>query len=299
MKRILIILMLCAGLRAQETAPKTEPFARAQIQQFLREAREAYAAGDPEAQLEAAQRFQALLDQAPEGELNPESLQLAKGMALLKAGKPGEAQQAFEAITGFDDAEERSRLRNLRGQAQMQLAESAVANEQWEEAKKSMEGAVESFTNALRDTPAANHARHNLELSQKRLKEIIEQMPPPQEDQEQDEEDGEQDEEQQEDQGEQDQTDPSDEESDSSDKEESPDEEAPAEPSDESDGSDESDNPQPSEPSDPSPANGEPDEDLDVRQAEQILDAYLEQEKHQRSQILQQRIQSIPVEKDW
>ncbi|MDA3874772.1 MAG: hypothetical protein PF795_12540 [Kiritimatiellae bacterium] len=291
MKWILILFALGTGLRAQEAEP--EPFARAQIQDFLREAREAYATDDPEARLRAAQRFQALLDQAPEGELKTEALKLAKGMSLLKAGKPEEALQALESITSFEDPEERSRLRNLRGQAQMHIGQAAAEAREWAQAKSSMEAAVDSFTNALRDVPSADAARHNLELSRKRLEEIIKQTPPPQE--------------QEEGEDEEDSSDPSDssEEQDQKQEQEQSNSSEEQEQPDESDGSDEEEQNQ-TDPTDeeqpqpqPSPADSEPSEDLDAQQAQQILDAYLEQEKHQRSQILQQRIQSIPVEKDW
>ncbi|MEX2605963.1 MAG: hypothetical protein WD708_01350 [Kiritimatiellia bacterium] len=288
MRWFLIVLMLSAGLQAQEAEP--EPFARAHIQKFLREAREAYAADDPEALLEAAQRFQALLDQAPEGELNPGALNLAKGMALLKAGKPEEALQAFEAITGFEDPEERSRLRNLKGNAQMQIGQAAAAAQEWDQAKSSLEAAVDSFTNALREMPTEEAARHNLELAQKRLTEIIEQMPPPQEDQEDQEK-----EDKEEQKDEQDQPD----QSDQSDQPDQTDQTDQSDQSDQSDQTDQTDQPdQPDQP-DPSEASPSTPEEFDAQQARQILDAYLEQEKHQRSQILQQRLQSIPVEKDW
>jgi hypothetical protein len=289
MKWILIALIFSAGLRAQELP--SEPFARAQVQQFLREAREAYAAEDIEAQLEAAQRFQALLEQAPEGELNRDALHLARGMSLLKADRPGEALQAFEAITGFEDPEERTRLRNLRGNAQMKIGQEAAAAKEWDQAKSSMEEAIESFINALRDVPTADPARHNLELAQKHLAEIIEQMPPPEEQDDNDEEEEEEEE------------DPSDEEEDPSDEEEPTDEDSDgsdeSDPSDESDRSDQEDPTDRSDQTDTSDQQPDPSEDIDQQQAQQILDAFLEQEKHQRSQILQQRIQSIPVEKDW
>lgn len=293
MKWILILCVLSSGLRAQEAEP--EPFARAQIQQFLREAQEAYASENPE---EAAQRFQALLNQAPEGELNPEALNLAKGMALLKAGNPEEALQAFDAITGFEDPEERSRLRNLRGQAEMHIGQAAAEAGEWDQAKSSMEAAVDSFTNALRDRPSEDAARHNLELARKRLAEIIEQMPPPQEDEDEQDEEDQEDQEDQEDGEDQEQED-EEEESDSSDPSDSSEEEEDEQEQEPSDESDESDGSDPQEQDQSDPSETAPPEDLDAQQAQQILDAYLEQEKHQRSQILQQRIQSIPVEKDW
>lgn len=298
-KRLLLLLWLSTS---QFARAETNQVTRAQLDLMLNQAKAQYNAEEPatEELAEAAERFKAAAELGEPGEYNLDALRLAEGMSLLKAGKPEEALEAMKAIEGFDSPEERSRLRLMRGNAHLAQGTAAAERKQWEPAKEEVGAAIDSFANALIEDPQSEAARHNLELAQRRLEQIKRQQPPPTPTHEPqptptpgpsptptpEGDQGQQGDEQQ--QEEQDQTDPSD-------------------PSDE-----ESDKSDPS-PQDPASGEGEPgeegegegvpaqptNEELDEQQAQQVLDAYLEQEKHQRRQILERRVRPVPVEKDW
>jgi len=305
-KLIFIVLtILTTTLLADEEAPST--FTRSQIRTLLQQTIELYSSEDQTDLEQAAQNFQALVTDAPEGEMDQDALALAESMAFLKAGQPQKALERLDQIEGFEESKERSQARMMKGNAQRQLSEAAVSSEQWEDATTQMTGAVESYKNALREDSNLVAARQNLELSNKRLQEIIELTPPPPEDQEsEDQEENEDDEETSDDQEQQQNQEPGDE-SDPSDDEQEQDSD-PSDPADDQQDPSDQDEPPESEESseeenaDPAGQASEgvdPAEELDAKQAEQLLDAALEQEKRQRRQILQQRVRSIPVEKDW
>ncbi|MDF3127710.1 hypothetical protein P0Y35_00730 [Kiritimatiellaeota bacterium B1221] len=326
MKKSISILFFIISLCGFSEETESTTMTRNQIRAFLNETQSLYASEDPKALAEAATRFQALLEQSPEGELSSDALRLAQGMAQIKAGEPEKALQTFSEIEGFEDPLVRGQLRQMKGNAHLKMAQSAMGQMEWKEAKEGMKKAVDAFTNTLRENPEMDAARNNLEFAQKCIREIEEQEPPPSQDpqkQDQEKEDEEKDNQDQQKQNPENQQDPS-EKSEPSDPQEQSDPSDQQEQSDPSDPSEESDQEQeqaqdqesdPSEPEDPSeqqdPANassqnqaGEPNEmsdaeKLDAIQAQQILDAALEQEKAQRRLILQGRAESIPVEKDW
>ncbi|MGA0333727.1 MAG: hypothetical protein ACO3NW_07210 [Kiritimatiellia bacterium] len=320
--RFLLFLFMLQGwfLQAQELESTT--MTRNQIRAFLEETKNLYGDENKESHAEAAGRFKALQEQTPEGEMNLDALRLARGMSHLKAGDPDAALKALSEIEGFEDPVLRGQHRQMRGNAQMQLAEAAVSAEDWQNAESKMEAAVESFQNALRENPEEEASRINLELAQKRLQEIVEMKPPPppQEDQNQQDQNEEKEQQPQDNEQRPQNQDPSQEQEKNQDSESAPENEpeqagpqdqesqngesseqdSPDEnPSSDQSGSDE--RPESAADGEPQERPGEPsgEEQLDARQAEQILDAALEQEKLQRRQLLQQRIQVVPVEKDW
>ncbi len=328
---LLIIFSLC--VTAEETESTT--MARNQIRAFLEETETLYTSEDPKELSEAATRFQALREQTPEGEMNPDALRLAEGMAQLKSGDPEEALRTFDEIDGFEDPVIRGQLRQMKGNAHLKMAQIAMGQTEWEDAKAGMEKAEEAFINTLRENPEMEAARNNLEFAQKCLREIEAQKPPPSEDKEDKQED-QKEEEKDKDKQEEQKQDPENQ-KDGDDKQKgqqdpSQDQQDPSknDPSDSSDPSDPSDQKDPSEqdpsdqkdpskqdpkdqkdsskqdPSDQQEQNqaGTPGEmsdaeKLDAMQAQQLLDAALEQEKAQRRLILQGRARTIPVEKDW
>lgn len=305
----LVLTMLTTTLLADEEIPST--MTRSQIRSLLEQTIELYLSEEQTDLEQAAQNFQALVADAPEGEMDQDALALAESMAFLKTGQPQKALERLDQIEGFEESKERSQARMMKGNAQRQLSEAAVSSEQWEDATTQMTAAVESYKNALREESNLAAARQNLELSNKRLQEIIELTPPPPEDQESedqdesddDEEDSEDQEKQQDQSQDQDPSDESDDqEQDPSDQTDpSDDQQDPSDPTDPSEPpeSEESSEQENAEPTGQASEGGDPAEELDAKQAEQLLDAALEQEKRQRRQILQQRVRSIPVEKDW
>lgn len=313
-----LLLLIPMLLIAQEPAAAPAAYSRREIQLILEQIKQWYAAEDAESRKNMAQALSELSARAPEGELNPDAVKLARGLALLKAGDPEAALAALEEIEGFDSPERRAQLRQMKGNSQMQLAEKAVAEQDWQSAKTRMQAAMDAFSNALREDGSQEAARYNLELARKRLEEIKAQEPPPPpkqdqqdpqdqvkpEDQKDQEEKPDQKQDQNQDQqpqpdasGEQDpdQKQPQDQ-PDQQDQQTQPDQQDQAETSESSGESGQPENAEAAQ-----TAEGEPSEEekLDARQAAQILQSALEQEKRQRRQIQMQRIKPVPVEKDW
>lgn len=319
--RTLLAAVLATALLSVSAQTETNRVERLALRQRLREAREAFGEDAGEALAEAADHFKAVREQGEEGEFDLDALRLAEGMAHLRAGKPEQALQVLDAVEGFENAPERARHRRLKGLAHMGLAEAAANEERWDDALRDMDEAVSDFTRSLKETPDDEASRHNLELAHRRRREIEQQKPPPppesedqenedeQDQDEQDQDEQEQDEqerdEQEQDSEEQDgesqdeeETQPEEQEGDES----SADEEGEQDPQDaEGEGEPRSAD-EPEGEADPSAA-GEPgEEEVDAREAARILEAYLEQEKRQRRQLLEEQMRRLrrqPVEKDW
>jgi outer membrane biosynthesis protein TonB len=316
--KILLALLIALPLSAQTT----NTLSRTQIQGVLRGAREAYVKEDPEMASIAAQAFGSVAETNDDKEYNLEALRLAEGMAHLKGNDPASALKALEQIKGFDSPGERARLRLMRGNAHFALGNQAAEAKKWDEAKTQMGKAIENQVQSLIEMPSSEEARHNLELSRRRLAEIIRQQPPPpptptpqptptptpkpsptptpQ---------------------------PGQKPTPTPEPQPSPTPDPNATPTPSPSGTptpDPNATPTPSpngtptpdpnatsEPRDGDPSNpdekkdpqeasaAEKGEGLDPKEAERILDAFLEQEKNQRDQILKQRIRSVPVDKDW
>ncbi len=286
MKRFLLTLCLFPlVLFARDPAPETTLYSRREIQLILEQIKQWYASGDPESQQMMAQALEELAQRSPEGELNPDAVKLARSMALLKTGNPEEALKVLDEIEGFEQAEPRAQVRQMKGNGQMQMAEKAVYEQDWKNAKAQMQAAIDSFSNALREDGTQDDARFNLELASKRLEEIkaLEPPPPPEQDK--------QDQEKQEDK--QDQEDKKDQQQQQDQQQDQGDDQQPQQ--------DQSSQPEQSNESPAGASEGDPSEaeKIDARQAQQILQSALEQEKRQRRQIQLQRIKPVPVEKDW
>jgi hypothetical protein len=306
MKTFILIFLALLTTRVHAEEETASTMTRNSLRSFLEQTIDYYSSEDPADAEQAAQNFQTLSLQAPEGEMDPDALALAEGMSLLKAGKAQQALERLEQIEGFEESKERSQTRLMKGNAQRQLAEAAVSSEQWDDAKSQMSAAVESYKNALREDSNLIAARQNLEIANERLKEIIELTPPPPENQNSEDQEDQEDQENQEEseknqersQDQEEQTD----QQDQQDQEDQADQQDQGEQEDQENSEESSEQEQEEEPSNPAgqgSESGDPAEQLDAKQAQQLLEAALEQEKRQRRQILQQRIQSIPVEKDW
>jgi hypothetical protein len=304
--------LVCIGVHLSPLHAQTNQVERLQLRKVLQEASTDYQKAGKDSLNAAAARFRAVREQGPEGEYDPDALRLAEGMSLLQAGDPQQALGVLEEVEGFEEPEDRARLRRLKGVARMQSAEAAVAAEQWDEAEQGMQEAITSFTNALKAQPDSADNRLNLELSRQRLHEIQQARPtptptpPPQptptpdpqstptpepeDSPDQQESSGQQDNTQ-----EQPQATPTPDPESQSEPEESASEESDPEENQESEGSEQEAEPQSGQQAELS------EEEVDAQEAERILEAYLEQEKRQRRQILeqQQRSQNRPVEKDW
>jgi hypothetical protein len=287
--KVLLLLFLTLPLFAEE---EPQPLTPAQVRHLLREARQLYTSEEPEDLANAARMFRAAAEAADPDEVHLDAVRLGEAMAWIKANQTEQALEAFERIQGFEDAADRARHRNLRGNAHLAAGEQAFAQEEFEAAKEHMESAVQSFIESLQDNPASEDGKRNLEIAHRRLRHVIENTPPPPPPDESGESEG-SDEDDADDQ--QDQTDPTDQ-SDPSDEDES-------DPSDESDPTDQSDpidQTDPSDPSDPSASEPLPEEDFSEEEAQRTLDALLEQERRLRDEILRNRnLQTVPVEKDW
>lgn len=304
MKPLLYFLLLLGlPLFAEDDLPDLTP---AQIRHMLREARQLYDSEDSEDLINAARIFRAAAGAADPDEVHLDAVRLAEAMAWMQAGQTEAALNAFESIQGFENAVDRARHRNLRGNAHLAAGEQAFAQEEFDAARGHMESAVQSFIESLQDDPASDHTRRNLEIANRRLQHVIDNTPPPPPPEESG-ENGDSDEDDSEDQQDQpdptDQSDPSEDASDPSDESDSSDE------SDKSDPSDPSDESDPADPSDlsdvadaPSTSEPTPDEDLSEEDVQRTLDALLEQERRLRDEILRDRARTLrtpPVEKDW
>ncbi len=300
MNRILPLLLLTTlPLAAQDTNALT----RAHIRNLLREASETYATPQPESANNAAQRFGAVADLDDPREYNLDALRLAQGMALLKAGDAPAALQALDKVKGFDHSTERSRLRLLRGNAHFHLAEKSAADEKWDEALGAIAKAVENYTQALIETPDSPDARHNLELAHRRRQDFERLKPPPP-------------------------TptptpsptptpdpqasptptpdpqasptptpDPQASPTPTPDPQASPTPDPNATPEPQDTG--EPQEPQDTQSGEPSSLGEPSEEERNAQEAARILDAFLQQERNQRDQILKRNLRILPVEKDW
>lgn len=315
MKRFLLTLCLFPlVLFARDPAPETTLYSRREIQLILEQIKQWYASGDPESQQMMAQALEELAQRSPEGELNPDAVKLARSMALLKTGNPEEALKVLDEIEGFEQAEPRAQVRQMKGNGQMQMAEKAVSEQDWKNAKAQMQAAIDSFSNALREDGTQDDARFNLELASKRLEEIkaLEPPPPPEQDkQDQEKQEDKQDQEdkkdqqqqqdqQQDQQQQQDSSGEKDQEQQQQDQQDQNDQQQ-DQGNDQQPQQDQASQPEQSNESPAGTSEGEPSEaeKIDARQAQQILQSALEQEKRQRRQIQLQRIKPVPVEKDW
>jgi len=266
----LLILLLTLPLFAEDVPEALTP---TQVRHLLREARQLYTSEEPEDLANAARMFRAAAEAADPDEVHLDAVRLAEAMAWMQANQTERALEAFEGIQGFEDAADRARHRNLRGNAHLAAGEQAFAQEEFDAAKEHMESAVQSFIESLQDNPASEDGKRNLEIAHRRLQHVIENTPPPpppDEDGESDDSD--------EDDADPDQTDPTDQ----------------TDPSDPTDASEPSETPSASEPL--------PDEDFSEEEAQRTLDALLEQERRLRDEILRNRnrnLQTVPVEKDW
>ena len=319
-RRVLLILLLATGLRAEESDPEPETLSRVQIRQLLRDARRLYDAQPEEADAEsraahaeAARAFARAAEAGDPGEVNLDAVRLAEAMAWMRADQPELALEAFDRIQGFDEALDRARHRFLRGNAHLAAGEAALSREDFEEAKTQMGEAVESLISSLMEDPQAEAAKQNLEVARRRLRWVEENEPPPPPPEEEpgeddsEEEDTDPDEtpppdmpdmpEPQDDEDEQ-ETDPDGDEDDGAEAAD-----ADAEEGDEGEDEEEAEPGEPewTEDVDGAAAADDPEfDDLDMDTAEQTLDALLEQERRLREEIIRnRRIRTIPVEKDW
>lgn len=291
--KFLFLLLLTLPLFAEEVPEDLTP---AQVRHLLREARQLYASEEPEDLANAARLFRAAAEAADPEEVHLDAVRLAEAMTWMRADQTERALEAFEHIQGFEDAADRARHRNLRGNAHLAAGEQAFAQEEFDTAKEHMESAIQSFIESLQDDPASEDGKRNLEIANRRLRHVIENTPPPPPPEESGEDDdSEEGEDADPDQTDQpDPTDPSEDESDPSDEFDPSDPSDPADPSDLSDASDLSD--------DPSASEHTPEEDFSEEEAQRTLDALLEQERRLRDEILRNRnrnLQTVPVEKDW
>lgn len=263
---------------------------------------------------QAATLFQHLRQQAPEGEFDPDAVRLAEARAWMQSGDPAKTLETLEGVEGFEVDRLQAETRILEGNAAYQIAEQALSQQDPAAAKENAERALERFRNALSVDPRNETAAHNLELTQRFVEQIPE--PPPQENEEDQENDQQEEQEDSQDQEQQQQQDSQEQQQqDSEDQEQQPEQDSQEQQEDqESQDQPEQDQPdsdkasseeqeQPS-PEDPDSSNrSEPTEqeiqEFSEEQARQLLDTYDEQERRQRRQFLEQRVRTIPVEKDW
>lgn len=258
---------------------------------------------------QAAALFQHLRQQAPEGEFDPDAVRLAEARAWMQSGDPAKTLETLEGVEGFEVDRLQAETRILEGNAAYQIAEQALAQQDPAAAKENAERALERFRNALSVDPRNETAAHNLELTQRFMEKIPE--PPPQENEEkqendqQEEQEDSQDQEQQQQQDSEDQQDqeqqPEQDSQEEQENQESQDQtEQDQQDSDET-SSEEQEQPSPEDPD--SSKRSEPTEqelqEFSEEQARQLLDTYDEQERRQRRRFLEQRVRTIPVEKDW
>ncbi len=291
-------------------AQSTNSLQRAAIQQILRQAESDYEQSEDAAAAErAAESFGGVASLESE-DFDADALHLAEAMARLTAGNPEAALQALDRIQGFDEASERARSRLLRGNAHLSLAEAA--GEDFERAEAELGQALNSYVQALKEEPSNPAIRHNLELAQKRLQELLLRKPPPTPTP---------------------QPTPTPEPTPSPepqatptptptpDPQATPTPEPEATPTPQPEGTPTPDpnaeatptpdpeaegepTPDPEAQATPQPGEGDPQgeatpEPIEAQQAQQLLDAYREQEKRQRREIQRRNIRPVPVEKDW
>jgi len=312
-KKSVVPFLLCLVLPVFAQDEVEKPISRKETKDQLDQASLSYQEGEYGA---AADIFSMLRDEAPEGELDPDALRLAEGLSWLKSGDADKAMDALESVEGFDVDSLRSQKRLTQGNAAYQLAQQALEAQDLETAKEKSETAQNLYRSALQVNPRNQDAAHNLELTQRFIQELPE--PPPQENQDQEDSENQENSEKQQDQEQQnsqDQENQDQENQDSQDQQNQDQEDQQQESEDpqndqeeEQDSQDEQDQSQgsegeqeqESEPSEGTEPTEQPlPEDYSEEQAQTILDTYDEQERRQRRQFLQQRVRTIPVEKDW
>jgi Ca-activated chloride channel family protein len=95
---------------------------------------------------------------------------LDRGIALLKAGKAGEAREALRLATqGNASPEVRGKAHYNLGLAFMKDADTLAKEENLEEAQKLLRESSEAFKSSLRAAPKNRDAAWNLELAKRRL----------------------------------------------------------------------------------------------------------------------------------
>ena len=286
------------------------------------EAMRLYEAGDYAA---AAQLFALVREQAPEGEMDLDALRLMEGTAQWNAGNPDAARSALEEYEDLASDLHKVQKRQVMGSSNLALAEQLAAQQQTEAnpeglttAKERAEDAKSAFQSALEIDPADDTTLRQLERTLNLIQELeeLEQQQQEQQDQEdqeqqdqenqEEQESGDDQQEQEQEQGEDPQDQKQEEQQDEQEGEEESESDSSEEESEEQDQDAESQgkDQEESEPEDQQSQGSsgqEPEEtqDLSEQQAQQLLQTYDEQERRQRRQFLEQRIRSIPVEKDW
>ena len=286
------------------------------------EAMRLYEAGDYAA---AAQLFALVREQAPEGEMDLDALRLMEGTAQWNAGNPDAARSALEEYEDLASDLHKVQKRQVMGSSNLALAEQLAAQQQTEAnpeglttAKERAEDAKSAFQSALEIDPADDTTLRQLERTLNLIQELEEleqqqQEQQDQEDQEQQDQENQEEQESGDDQQEQEQEqgeDPQDQEQEEQQDEQEGEEESESDSSEEeseeqdqdaeSQGKDQEES-EPEDQQSQGSSGQEPEEtqDLSEQQAQQLLQTYDEQERRQRRQFLEQRIRSIPVEKDW
>jgi len=308
------LLTVAVGLSgyAQSTSPTPtpQPLDRHTLRRAVQGARILYKRGDETDFSSAADAFKAVEASGDTEEFNLDALRLAEGLSRLRGGDPDGALDALNRIQGFPEAEQRGRHRQLKGIAHPQKGQTLAAEADWQAAIEQAQEAIDSLSQSLKETPESDTARKNLELAHQHLADYLARRPPPtptpqpqptptpgptpeasptptpepsptpEPEQQQGDEptptpdpQGDENPQSQQNEGE-----PDSQEEDSQSQEE-----------------------QQGDPSDPSSGTGQESsqEELEAEEARQILDAFQEQEKAQRRELLRRQIRGIPVEKDW
>ncbi len=290
----------------EENVPSLES-----LRQALRNARHQYREGS-EGFDAAAETFQEVEASEDDQEFNLDALRLAQGLSRLQAGNPDGALEALNRIQGFPEADERSRHRLLKGVAHLEKGAALAKRAQWEDAISEARNGIESLSESLRDRPDSEVIRKNLELAHRQLERYLARRPPPTPtptpeptptptptpppestptptpeptptpDPE--------------DQNPQDPTptpDPEGQQSPESQQNQGEEDSQQQEP--------QSGDPQQDESADETNAEQQQQrqEELEAEEARQLLDAFQQQEKAQRRELLRRKIRGIPVEKDW
>ena len=308
-----IILLNSTYIFAQEQA--SDPMTWKEAWRGLDEAIRLY---DAEEFAQAGELFRKLRLDAPEGEFDVDVLRLLEGTSFWKAEMPEKARESLENYEELKQIEYRIQRQRVKGDSNLQLAEKKFEDVTdkddptgLKESKDLANVSKKAFESALRINPGDDYSLTKLEKTLSLLKKIEEQEKEQesenqensekQQDQEQqnsqDQENQDQENQDSQDQQNQDQEDQQQESEDpQNDQEEEQDSQDEQDQSQGSEGEQE----QESEPSEGTEPTEQPlPEDYSKEQAQTILDTYDEQERRQRRQFLQQRVRTIPVEKDW
>lgn len=194
------LLSVAAGsVRAQDAPPVVDPSGPTEAE--LRQARELAARGLEALRAGRSEEAVSLYGQALELAPDERILHYDRAVALERAGRTDEARDAYEAaLSGLDDATERSALFNLgaldldrAGEAEALLrsvvdaeepapTEVQAAREAGREALTAGDQAVSRLRDLLRRDPTARDVAHNLEIGQRRrreLRRLLAKLPPP------------------------------------------------------------------------------------------------------------------------